>query len=224
MYPITYEADYERNPDRVTTFFRLIVAIPWVIVSYIYLIAGFFTHLFAWVAVIILGRYPDWLYNFNSGVVRYLIRTNAWVYLQTDRWPPFGLNDDPTYPIRVNVAPKAERQSRLKAFFRAILVLPMLIVYYGVNAVHTGAAIVAWLTIVFRGYQPAGVHNALTFTNSFNARVAGYFVLLTDDYPPIGAEGPQVGDVPPAAISPAAPAPAVPAPEQQPPPPPPPAS
>jgi Domain of unknown function (DUF4389) len=222
MYPITYEADYERNPDRLTTFFRLIVAIPWLIVAYIYLIAAFFTHIFAWVAVVILGRYPDWLYNFNSGVVRYMIRTYAWAYLQTDRWPPFGLADDPTYPVRVNIAPRAERQSRLKAFFRAILVLPMLIVYYGVNMIHTGAAIVAWLTIVFRGYQPAGVHNALTFTNSFFARVSGYFILLTDDYPPIGAEGPQVGDVPPAAISPAAPAPAVPAPEhqQQPPPPP----
>ena len=67
--------------------------------------------------------------------------------------------------------------------------------------------------------MPAGVHNALTFTNSFNARVGGYFLLLTDDYPPIGAEGPQVGDVPAAAISPAAPAPAVPATEQQQPPP-----
>jgi hypothetical protein len=225
MYPITYEADYERNPDRLTTFFRLIVAIPWLIVAYIYIIAALFTHLFAWVAVVILGRYPEWLYNFNSGVLRYLTRFYAWAYLQTDQWPPFGLSDDPTYPVRLNIAPRAERQSRLKAFFRAILVLPMLVVSYGVSAIHTGAAIVAWLTIVFRGYMPAGVHNALTFTNSFNARVGGYFLLLTDDYPPIGAEGPQVGDVPAAAISPAAPAPAVPAAEQQqPPPPPPPAS
>ena len=122
---------------------------------------------------------------------------------------------DPTYPVRLNIAPRAERQSRLKAFFRAILVLPMLVVYYGVTAIHTGAAIVAWLTIVFRGYMPAGVHNALTFTNSFNARVGGYFLLLTDDYPPIGAEGPQVGDVPRRRSRRRRPLPAVPAPEQQ---------
>ena len=28
MYPIAYEADYERNPSRVTTFFRLIPGDP----------------------------------------------------------------------------------------------------------------------------------------------------------------------------------------------------
>ena len=28
----------------------------------------------------------------------------------------------------------------------------------------------------------------LTFVNSFNARVLGYYAILTDDYPPIGIE------------------------------------
>ena len=81
--------------------------------------------------MIILGRYPEWLYNFNSGVIRFAVRIYAWVYLQTDEWPPFGLADDPSYPIRVNIPPPpAERQSRLKALFRLILALPMLIVSY----------------------------------------------------------------------------------------------
>ena len=75
--------------------------------------------------MIILGRYPQWLYDFNSGVVRFGIRTSAWVYLQTDVWPPFGLSDDPSYPIRVNFPPPAERQSRLKALFRLVLVVPV---------------------------------------------------------------------------------------------------
>ena len=44
------------------------------------------------------------------------------------------------------------------------------------------------MTIVFRGYQPEGVNNALTFVNSFYARVYGYVAILTDDYPPIGEE------------------------------------
>lgn len=66
--------------------------------------------------------------------------------------------------------------------------LPMLIVSYAINYIHLGAAIVAWLTIVFRGYQPRGVNDMLTFVNSFYARVFGYYALLTDDYPPIGIE------------------------------------
>lgn len=206
MYPIGYEADFNPTPNRWTTFFRLILAIPWLIVAYVYLILALFTHLFAWVAVVILGRYPQWLYNFNSGVVRYLVRFYAWAYLQTDVWPPFGIADDPSYPIRVNIAPAAERQSRLKAFFRIVLILPMLLVSYAINYIHLFTAVVAWLTIVFRGYQPEGIHNTLTFVNSFYARVFGYYVLLTDDYPPIGAERAKGGGAPPAA-APAPPAP-----------------
>jgi Domain of unknown function (DUF4389) len=188
MYPIAYEADFNPAPNRWTTFFRIILAIPWLIVAYVYLIAVFFTHIFAWVAVVILGRYPQWLYKFNSGVVRYLVRFYAWAYLQTDAWPPFGIAEDESYPIRIKIAPAAERQSRLKAFFRLILVLPMLIVSYAINYIHLGAAIVAWLTIVFRGYLPEGINSVLTFVNSFYARVFGYYAILTDDYPPIGIE------------------------------------
>jgi len=196
MYPISYEADFNPTPNRWTTFFRLILAIPWIIVLYVYLILVAFTHLFAWVAVVILGRYPQWLYNFNAGVVRFAVRFYAWAYLQTDVWPPFGIADDPSYPIRVNVAPPAERQSRLKAFFRIFLVLPMLIVSYAVNYLHLGAAIVAWLTIVFRGYLPEQLNTAMTFCNGFYARTYGYLALLTDDYPPIGIEAARGGEAP----------------------------
>jgi hypothetical protein len=148
-----------------------------------------FTHFFAWVAVVVLGRYPQWLYEFNSGVVRFSIRTSAWVYLQTDVWPPFSLGDDPSYPIRVNLAPPAARQSRLKAFFRILLALPVLLVLsYVTTYIQLLAGMLAWLTIVFRGYLPEGVNGMMSFVNGFHARVLGYIVLLTDDYPPIGIE------------------------------------
>jgi hypothetical protein len=200
MYPIAYEADFNPRPNRWTTFFRLILAIPWLIVAYVYLLAAFFTHIFAWVAVVVLGRYPQWLYNFNSGVVRYLVRTNAWVYLQTDAWPSFGIAEEASYPVRVRIAPAAEHQSRLKAFFRMILVLPMLLLTYAINYLHLWLGVVAWVTIVFRGYLPEGVNNALTFVNGFYGRVYGYIALLTDDYPPIGVEAAKPsGDQPLAA-------------------------
>src|SRR4051794_9433586 len=126
MYPISYEADFNPTPNRATTFFRIILAIPWFIVAAFWGILFLFTHFFAWVAVVILGRYPEWLYNFNSGVIRFGIRFNSWLFLQTDVWPPFGLSDDPSYPIRVNFPPPAAKQSRLKAFFRLILAFPVL--------------------------------------------------------------------------------------------------
>jgi len=189
MYPIDYEADFNPAPNRWTTFFRLILAIPWFIVALFWGILFAFTHLFAWVAIIVLGRYPQWLYDFNAGVLRFVVRVSAWIYLQTDVWPPFSLDDDPSYPIRLNISPRAERQSRLKALFRWILVLPVaLVLSYGTSYIQMLAGVVAWLTIVFRGYMPEGVHNMLTFVNAFHARVLGYLTFLTDAYPPIGIE------------------------------------
>jgi hypothetical protein len=108
--------------------------------------------------------------------------------MQTDAWPPFGIGEEPAYPIRLSVAPAAESQSRLTAFFRLVLAIPMLFVLYAVGAIHSGLAGVAWLTIVFRGYLPRAVNDAMTFVNGLYARVAGYILLLTDEYPPVGLE------------------------------------
>lgn len=189
MYPVQYEADFNPEPNRWTTFFRPLLAIPWLIVGLFWGLLFAFTHVFAWIAVTILGRYPQWLYEFNSGVVRFGVRLTAWFYLQTDEWPPFGLSDDPSYPIRVNIAPAAAKQSRAKAFFRLILVLPIaLVVSYGSRVVLGGLFLIAWLTIVFRGYLPEGVNAAMTYVNGLDARVFGYAAILTDDYPPVGLE------------------------------------
>jgi hypothetical protein len=207
MYPISYEADFNPAPNRATTFFRLILAIPWFFVALFWGIVFYITVFIAWVAVIILGRYPKGLYDLNAGIVRFLVRVNAWIYLQADEWPPFGISDDPKYPIRVNFPPPAERQSRLKAFFRYILALPVLLVLsYGTAYIQLCAGLVAWLTIVFRGYMPEGINSMMTFVNSFHARVYGYLAILTDDYPPIGLERAKPVDV---ATTPTPPPPAV---------------
>lgn len=211
MYPITYEADFNPTPNRWTTFFRLLLAIPWLIVATFWGLLFYVTHFLAWLLVTILGRYPVWLYNFNAGVVRFTVRISAWVYLQTDVWPPFGLSDDPNYPIRVNVPPPAERQSRLKAFFRLLLAFPVLFVLsYGTAYITLLAGLVAWLTIVFRGYLPEWINDMLTGLHSFQARVLGYVAILTDDYPPIGLEKAKPVSAAPATTAPPQP-PAAPA-------------
>lgn len=197
MYPISYEADFNAEPNRWTTFFRIILAIPWFVVAMFWGILFIVTHFIAWVAIVILGRYPQWLYDFNTGVVRFTVRIGAWIYLQTDVWPPFGLKDDPSYPIRINFPPPAAKQSRLKALFRILLALPLLIVSYAINYLHQWLAVVAWLTIVFRGYLPEAVNNALTWVNGFYARFYGYLAFATDDYPPIGLEKAKPATAPP---------------------------
>ncbi len=221
MYPVTYEADYLRERNRLTSFFRLIVAIPWLIVAYVYLIAQLVVVIVAWFAILILGRYPEGMYNFVGGILRFTQRVNGFTYLQTDEWPPFGIGADPAYPVRVNFHPPAGRQSRLKTLFRLILVIPLAILSYPMSFLLSGIGMIAWLTIVFRGYQPAAIHNALAYVMGWQTRANAYMYLMRDEYPPVGDETPVEIDPPAGALPGNDPAPLDPAPttEEQPPPP-----
>jgi hypothetical protein len=196
LYPVTYEADYLKERNRLTTFFRLIVAIPWLIVGMFYGLAAFVVVVIAWFALLILGRYPEGMYNFVGGVLRFSMRVSAFVSLQTDEWPSFGISDDPEYAVRVRFNPPAARQSRAKVFFRLILLFPVMVLSYAMSYFIQAVAAVAWLTIVFRGYQPAAIHNALAYVLGWNTRVSAYAMLMRDEYPPVGDEIPVDVDPP----------------------------
>jgi Domain of unknown function (DUF4389) len=189
MYPIRYEADYFENPNRWITGFRLILAIPWFIVASVYIVAAFIVAFLAWFAIAFTGRHPEGLYNFNAGLLRFLGRANAFFYLQTDRWPSFGFERDPSYPIRVEVDPPLGRYNRAKTIFRLILGIPVFFIVYLISSVLT-ASVIAWFHIVFTGRTSAGTHNVLTYGLAYYLRATAYFLLMTETLPPISDQAP----------------------------------
>lgn len=76
--------------SRLTIFFRGLLLIPHMIVLYILLIAVYVVLVIGWFAVIILGRWPSGLESFVVGFIRWTARFNAYAYLLTDDFPPFG--------------------------------------------------------------------------------------------------------------------------------------
>ena len=93
MYPIAFALDHEaEDRNRLTTFFRGIVAIPWQIVAYLWGIAAGVVTFIAWFALVFTGRYPQSLFNYVVGVGRWALRVQAYAtLLVTDRYPPFSL-------------------------------------------------------------------------------------------------------------------------------------
>jgi hypothetical protein len=186
MYPVSFEADYIPEQSRLKTLFRYIVAIPWLLLQYGYgIVAGLFS-LIGLIAIIFTGRYPQGLYDFVAGYIRYSARAGGFLYMLTDQYPPFGLDDDPDYPIRVDIAPPKPKYSRLKAFFRFLIGIPVMLLALVQLIILGVCAFLAWFAILFTGKMPEGLFNSIRGATAYVTRANAYFNYLTEDYPPFG--------------------------------------
>lgn len=188
-YPITYAADFVEKRSRVTTFFRFLLAIPHYVVAAIYGIGVFFAVIFAWLSIVFTGRYPAGLYAFNAGFLHYATRLGGYLYLLTDRYPGFGLGANDDYPVRLHIGPALPEYDRMKTLFRIILMIPVYLIAYALQIVAGVAAIIAWFWILVTGRQNAALQAAINLGFSYNQRAYGYYMLLTETWPPFSDEG-----------------------------------
>ena len=125
----------------------------------------------AWFAIVLTGRYPRALFDFNVGVLRWNWRVGyyATAALGTDRYPPFTLGPA-DYPADLDV-PSPERLSRAKPLVKWLLAIPHL----AVLAAFFGTWNVTW-TWGDLDLTPPGLLGVLVL-------VAGFWLLATDRYP-----------------------------------------
>ena len=105
MYPISYDADPALDGrNRLTSFFRYIVAIPWLIVADIYGFVAEIAAMIAWFAIVFTGKYPEGLYNFNAGYLR-MIEPDVQLRCtcSTTSCRRSAATMLPDYPVRVGV-------------------------------------------------------------------------------------------------------------------------
>ncbi len=91
-YPITINVEYKDRLSRLTTFFRFFMTIPQYIVLYFLGIAAGVVVFISWWAILFIGRYPKWAFDFVSGYFRWRARVNGYSLLLTDKYPPFSLD------------------------------------------------------------------------------------------------------------------------------------
>lgn len=77
--------------DRLTVAFRVLLALPHLLVIWALGLAWALTTIVAWLAILFTGRYPEGLYRFGVGVLRWGTRLEAYLLLLTDAYPPFTL-------------------------------------------------------------------------------------------------------------------------------------
>jgi hypothetical protein len=80
------------NRNRVTVAFRIILAIPQLIVLALLGLATAVAVLIAFFAVLFTGQWPEGLRDFVVKVIRWSVRFQAYFLLLTDEYPPFTLD------------------------------------------------------------------------------------------------------------------------------------
>lgn len=208
----TLRVRYEEKRSRLTTFFRLFMVIPHSILLYFLGIAAFFTLFATWLVVSITGKYPEGLYSFQSSIAKMSTNVSAYFSLLTDDFPPFALSgpDVDNYAVQLAIPPRKEQYSRLLAFFRFIVAIPVAIIAYAFQIVWSIGMFAAWFVILVTGKQPKGLQEFTELGYSYVARATPYYMLMTETWPkltdPDGSELP-----PPTATAPLSPAPVAPA-------------
>jgi hypothetical protein len=207
QYPVRLSIDYpDRDLNRATTFFRIIVAIPILILlgavsgwgwdtswgsgrDYAELAGAAGGILFFAPLLMILFRrkYPRWWFDWNLNLFRFQNRVFAYLALMDDRYP--STDQDQAVHIDIDY-PDAQRDlNRWLPLVKWLLAIPHFIVLLFLNIAVFFVVIFSWLAILFTGRYPRGLFDFVEGVFLWNARVEGYFLLLvTDRYPPFSLQ------------------------------------
>jgi hypothetical protein len=207
------------------------------LVKWILVIPHYFTLVFLWlvfvvlsavalVAIVVTGRYPRAIFEFNVGVLRWTWRVQYYAIgaFGTDAYPPFTLADDPAYPAHLEVA-YPRRLSRGLALVKWwLLAIPQYLIigvftggmpwwdwrlglYFSVGRGGGGfgliglLAVIAGVVLLVTRRYPEQLYNFVVGLNRWVLRVAGYAGLMTDTYPPfrldMGGRDPGTLSLPP---------------------------
>lgn len=203
---VNVEPALERR-NRLTTAFRLILAIPHLIlvggplaVALVWGASGdggtdydwsagggvlgamaAICAIIAWFAIVFTGRHPRGLWSLTAFYLRWRVRSAAYMALLRDEYPPFG--DDP-YPASLEVPQRDTPRNRLTVAFRIVLVIPHLIAISLLGIAWAITSIIAWFAILITGRFPEGLYRFGVGVLQWNIRVEAYLLLLHDDYPP----------------------------------------
>ena len=193
-HPVRFGVEYpDRDLNRTTTAFRLVLAVPIVLLlatvgggtwelggDTVAAGAGGILCIGPLLMLLFRGSYPRWWFDFNLELERFVNRVVAYVALLDDRYP--SATDHQSVELEY---PEPTGLSRWLPLVKWLLAVPHYVVLavLGVGAVL--AVVVAWFAILVTGRYPRALFDYVTGVLRWGNRVTAYaFTLVTDRYPP----------------------------------------
>jgi hypothetical protein len=206
-YPVRVRADLDPALSRWQWLVKWILAIPHYVILFFLHIAVVVAWVIAFFAILITGKYPRPLFDFNLGVMRWRWRVAfyALVALGTDKYPPFSFQPKADYPADLEVD-YPERLSRGLVLIKWwLLVIPhyLILLVFFTSGWHVLAVnpneyiayvfpplivillVIAVVALLFTTRYPKGLYDFVIGINRWAIRVRAYTTLLRDEYPPL---------------------------------------
>ena len=196
-YPVQFDVDFPSRPlDRLTTAFRLLAAIPIVVVltmltgemfrdddtTNTVVIGGAAVFLPLVLMLVFRQKYPRWWFDWNLNLLRFSNRVTVYLALLDDRYP----STDEEQAVHLDFAyPDAGQLNRWLPLVKWLLAIPHYVVLFFLWLGVVLAVIAAWFAILLTGTYPRRLFDFIVGVLRWTNRVNGYaFTLVTDQYPP----------------------------------------
>src|SRR3954447_20078421 len=161
---------------------KWLLVVPHAVILFFLWIAAAVLSVVAWFAILVTGRYPRSIFDFNVGVLRWSWR--VWFYsygaLGTDRYPPFTLGAAPDYPATLEIVYPGELSRWLVLVKWWLLAIP----HYLILGVFLGGGWFTWggdwNDSGPDGWWWGGSSGLITLL----VLIAGVALLFTKRYPP----------------------------------------
>lgn len=198
-YPAKLTIDFPEKIDRFTTFFRIIMAIPILIilslisgssenheigvnVQFVYNSGGIL-FLATVLMIVFREKYPKWWYDWNIALLKFSTRVASYLFLLRDEYP----STDEEQAIRIEI-PYPDVKNELNRWLPLVkwfLAIPHYIILAFLYVAAIICVIISWFAIVFSAKFPKGIFDFIVGVIRWTIRVSAYaFLLTTDKYPP----------------------------------------
>jgi hypothetical protein len=180
-YPVQFSVDYpDRSLSRVSTFFRLLLAIP---ILLIFFLVGEAVILSTLLMVLFRRKYPKWWFDWNLELLKFESRIDAYILLLRDEYP--STDEEQAVHLEIPYPDASQELNRWLPLVKWLLAVPHYIVLFFLIIIALIVAIISWFAILFTGRYPVSLFNFEVGVVRWGNRVYAYaFMLVTDRYPP----------------------------------------